>query len=107
MYRYIRLLSDKKVDPLPPDIEPKHITATKDQLFVKMPNLQAKKNWTRTAIIPCTCPRHQMMFGLTEKIHDERLLRDLRVSDMKKTLKTIIWIILPVAKSDKGYQKYY
>lgn len=74
----------KKVDSLPPDIEPKHMTATKDQLFVKMPNLQAKKNWTRTAIIPCTCPRHQMMFGLTEKIHDERLLRDLRVSDMKR-----------------------
>jgi hypothetical protein len=34
----------KKVDSLPPDIEPKHMAATNDQLFVKMPNLQAKKN---------------------------------------------------------------
>ena len=40
-----RLLSDiKKVDSLPPDIEPKNTTATNDQLFVKTPSLQAKKN---------------------------------------------------------------
>lgn len=84
----MRLLSDiKKVDLLPPDIEPKHMTATKDQLFVKIPSLQAKKIWTRTAIIPCTYPRRQMMVGSTERVHDEQLLQDLRVSDMRNTLR--------------------
>ena len=87
---YAFALIIKNVDSLPPEIEPKHMTTIKDQLFVKIPNLQAKKNWTRTAIIPCTHPRRQMMVGLTENIHDERLLQDLRGSDMRKTLRTSI-----------------
>lgn len=95
-YRYMRLLVAlwyiKKVYSPPPDIEPKHTTATKNQLLVKTPSLQAKKNWTRTAIIPCTCPRYQMMVKLTERIHDERLLQDLRISDMRNALKISIWI---------------
>ena len=37
--------------------------------------------------MPCTCPRRQMMVGLTEKIHDEQLLQDLRVNDMRITLR--------------------
>ena len=42
-----------------------------------------------------------MMVGLTER-HDERLLQDLRVSDMRNTFESQYLAILPVAKSDKG-----
>jgi hypothetical protein len=52
LYALVSSSVKKNVDSLPPDIEPKHMTVTKGQLFVKIPNLQAKKNWTRTAIIP-------------------------------------------------------
>ena len=100
---YAFFLRQKKVDSLPPDIEPKHTTTIKDQLFVKTPSLQEKKNWTRTAIIPCKCPRRQIMVGLTERIHDERLLQDLIISNMRITLRINQYLdILPVAKSDKG-----
>ena len=47
-----------------------------------------------------------MMVGMTEKIHDERLMQDLQLSDMRKTLRNQGLDILPVAKSDKGKQIY-